>query len=73
MNFATKKCYEACALRFCVIGQINPRLGLAVTDPLGKEPDSRLKITLADRQDGNAGNTHGTRLAYARRHPLMPR
>ena len=30
---------KACALRFCVTGQITPCLGLAITDPLDEEPD----------------------------------
>ena len=30
---------KACALRFCVTGQITPCPGLAITDPLDEEPD----------------------------------
>jgi hypothetical protein len=30
---------KACAHRLCVIGQITPRLGLAITYPLDQEPD----------------------------------
>jgi hypothetical protein len=47
---------QARAVRFRVIGQVPPRLGLAVTDPLDEEPDDRLGITLIDELDGNAGN-----------------
>jgi len=56
-----------------MIGQVTPRLGLAVTDPLDEEPDSRLGITLVDKLDGNVGNAHSTTLAYAQQHTLVPR
>jgi hypothetical protein len=50
-----------------VIGQVTPRLGLAVTDPLDEEPDGPPGITHVDGLDGNARNAHSTTLAYAQR------
>jgi len=64
---------KARAVRFRVIGQVRPRLGLAVTDPLDEEADGRLGITVADGLDGNVGNAHNTTLAYAQRRTLVPR
>jgi hypothetical protein len=62
---------QARAVRFRVIGQVPPRLGLAVTDPFDEEPDGRLGITLVDGLNGNAGNAHGRRLTYAQRRTLV--
>ena len=56
-----------------MVGQVPPRLGLAVTDPLAEEPDGRLGITLVDGLDGTAGNAHSTTLAYAQQRTLVPR
>ena len=47
-----------------MIGQVPPRLGLAVSDPLDKEPGDRLRITFINELDGNAGNGHSTTLTY---------
>ena len=38
-DIETVRGYKACALRFCVTGQITPCLSLAITDPLDEEPD----------------------------------
>ena len=38
---------QACAVRFRVIGEVSPRLGLAVTDLLDEEPDDRPAQVLA--------------------------
>jgi len=56
---------KARALRAGVIGEILPGLSLTVTDPLDEEPDGRLGTAIADRLDGNAGNTHAITLAWA--------
>jgi len=63
---------KAGAVRFGMIGQVTPRLGLAVTDPLDEEPDGRLGITFVEGLDGNVGNAHSTTLAYAGRRTLVP-
>ena len=55
-----------------MVGQIPPRLGLAIAYLLDEEPDGRLGITLVDRLNGNAGNAHSTTLAYAERRNLLP-
>jgi hypothetical protein len=63
---------QARAVRFRVVGQVSPRLSLAVDDPLDEEPNGRLGITLVDGLDDNAGNAHSTTLAYAERRTLVP-
>jgi hypothetical protein len=52
-DIVTARGGKAAALRFCVIGQVSPGLGLAAAYPLDKELDGRLAVTLADRLDGN--------------------
>jgi hypothetical protein len=63
---------QARAVWLRVIGQIRPRLGLAIAYPLDEEPDGRLGITLVDGPDGITRNAHSTTLAYAERHTLVP-
>ena len=63
----------ACCSGVCVIGEILPRLDLAVTDPLSKELDGRLGVTFVDRLDGNARDTHRSTMAYAQRRTLVAR
>ena len=63
---------QARVVRLRVIGQIPPRLGLAVTHPLDERPGGRLGIALVDGLDGDAGNTRSTTLAYAERPTLVP-
>jgi hypothetical protein len=63
---------QARVVRLRVIGQIPPRLGLAVTHPLDERPDGRLGIALVDGLDGDAGNARSATLAYAERRTLVP-
>ena len=63
---------QARVVRLRVIGQIPPRLGLAVTHPLDERPDGRLGIALVGGLDGDAGNARSATLAYAERRTLVP-
>src|ERR1700733_3101830 len=62
---ATARGDKADPVWFQMPGQVPPRLGLAVTDPLAEKPDGRLGITLTDELDGDAGKFHDATLAYA--------
>jgi hypothetical protein len=62
---------QARVVRLRMIGQIPPRLGLAVTRLFDERPDGRLGIALVDGLDGDVGNAHSATLANAERRTVV--